>query len=124
MNHWMNNWLRGLLNEWHSGYCNHVGAVPAECKGLAAAAAALSTTAYEEARQKVAKFVNAASWREIVYTRNASEAGLGAGWREVLLERLPNLAHKYDWQEEMCRGQAGACALQPWVGANASAAVV
>ena len=57
-------------------------------------------------------------------TRNASEAGLGAGWREVLLERLPNLAHKYDWQEEMCRGQAGACALQPWVGANASAAVV
>jgi cysteine desulfurase/selenocysteine lyase len=35
---------------------------------------AKATTAYEEARGKVARFVNAASDREIVFTRNASEA--------------------------------------------------
>lgn len=35
---------------------------------------AKATTAYEEAREKIAKFVNAASHQEIVYTRNASEA--------------------------------------------------
>eukprot|EP00898_Chlorokybus_atmophyticus_P000936 jgi/Chlat1/1843/Chrsp14S02228 len=35
---------------------------------------AKATTAYEEARVKIAKFVNAASDREIVFTRNASEA--------------------------------------------------
>jgi cysteine desulfurase / selenocysteine lyase len=34
----------------------------------------LATDAYEAARQKVAKFVNAADEREIVYTRNATEA--------------------------------------------------
>ncbi len=33
-----------------------------------------ATDAYEGAREKVAKFVNAASTKEIVYTRNASEA--------------------------------------------------
>jgi len=35
---------------------------------------ARATTAYEEARHKVAKFVNASSGREVVWTRNASEA--------------------------------------------------
>ena len=34
----------------------------------------LATDAYEGAREKIAKFVNAASSQEIVYTRNASEA--------------------------------------------------
>jgi len=34
----------------------------------------LATDAYEGAREKLAKFVNAASHQEIVYTRNASEA--------------------------------------------------
>jgi len=33
-----------------------------------------ATTAYEEAREKVASFVNARSTQEIIYTRNASEA--------------------------------------------------
>ncbi|NJN29783.1 MAG: SufS family cysteine desulfurase [Synechococcales cyanobacterium RM1_1_8] len=33
-----------------------------------------ATDAYEAAREKVAKFVNAASFREIVFTRNATEA--------------------------------------------------
>ena len=36
--------------------------------------AGLSTAAYEHAREKVARFVNASSHREIVYTKNASEA--------------------------------------------------
>lgn len=35
---------------------------------------AKATTAYEDARGKVARFINAASDREIVFTRNASEA--------------------------------------------------
>lgn len=35
---------------------------------------AQATTAYEDARGKVAKFVNANDVKEIVYTRNASEA--------------------------------------------------
>jgi cysteine desulfurase/selenocysteine lyase len=35
---------------------------------------AKATDAYEAAREKVAKFVNAASHQEIIYTRNASEA--------------------------------------------------
>ncbi len=33
-----------------------------------------STVAYEEAHKKVAKFINAKSWREIVFVRNATEA--------------------------------------------------
>lgn len=35
---------------------------------------AKATTAYEDARAKLAKFINAASHREVVFTRNASEA--------------------------------------------------
>lgn len=35
---------------------------------------AKATTAYEDARAKVARFINAASDREVVFTRNASEA--------------------------------------------------
>lgn len=38
------------------------------------ALSARATAAYEEAREKVARFVNAASSQEIVFTRNASEA--------------------------------------------------
>ncbi|HSE84347.1 MAG TPA: aminotransferase class V-fold PLP-dependent enzyme, partial [Thermodesulfobacteriota bacterium] len=33
-----------------------------------------STVMYEEAHKKVAKFIGAQSWREIVFTRNATEA--------------------------------------------------
>ena len=33
-----------------------------------------ATEAYEAARRKVARFVNARSWREIIFTRNATEA--------------------------------------------------
>ncbi|MGC8878988.1 MAG: cysteine desulfurase [Anaerolineae bacterium] len=33
-----------------------------------------ATEAYEEARRKIARFINARSWREIIFTRNATEA--------------------------------------------------
>lgn len=33
-----------------------------------------ASVAYEDAHKKAAKFVNARSWREIVFTRNATEA--------------------------------------------------
>lgn len=33
-----------------------------------------ATIAYEEAHKKIAKFINAGSWREIIFTRNATEA--------------------------------------------------
>ena len=35
---------------------------------------ALATAAYEDARAKVARFINASSYREVVFTKNASEA--------------------------------------------------
>ncbi len=38
------------------------------------ALSARATTDYEAAREKVARFINANSHREVVYTRNASEA--------------------------------------------------
>ncbi|MCJ7735802.1 MAG: aminotransferase class V-fold PLP-dependent enzyme, partial [Anaerolineae bacterium] len=33
-----------------------------------------ATEAYENARTKVARFINAKSWREVVFTRNATES--------------------------------------------------
>jgi cysteine desulfurase / selenocysteine lyase len=68
----------------------------------------LATDAYEGARQKVAKFVNAADEREIVYTRNASEAinlvayswGLGnlqAG-DEIILSKMEHHSNLVPWQ--------------------------
>jgi cysteine desulfurase/selenocysteine lyase len=33
-----------------------------------------ATELYDEARRKVAKFINAASWREVIFTRNTTEA--------------------------------------------------
>ncbi len=68
----------------------------------------LATDAYEAARQKVAKFVNAADEREIIYTRNATEAinlvayswGLGnlqAG-DEVILTKMEHHSNLVPWQ--------------------------
>lgn len=33
-----------------------------------------ASAVYEEARKKVARFINAASWREVIFTRNATES--------------------------------------------------
>jgi cysteine desulfurase / selenocysteine lyase len=68
----------------------------------------LATDAYEGARQKVAKFVNAADEREIIYTRNASEAinlvayswgleNLQAG-DEIILSKMEHHSNLVPWQ--------------------------
>jgi cysteine desulfurase / selenocysteine lyase len=68
----------------------------------------LATDAYEAARQKVAKFVNAADEREIIYTRNASEAinlvayswglaNLKAG-DEIILTVMEHHSNLVPWQ--------------------------
>jgi cysteine desulfurase / selenocysteine lyase len=68
----------------------------------------LATDAYEAARQKVAKFVNAVDERSIVYTRNASEAinlvayswgnaNLQAG-DEVILTVMEHHSNLVPWQ--------------------------
>jgi cysteine desulfurase / selenocysteine lyase len=68
----------------------------------------LATDAYEAARQKVAKFVNAADEREIIYTRNATEAinlvayswGLGnlQTGDEVILTKMEHHSNLIPWQ--------------------------
>ena len=49
--------------------------------------------------------------------RNGSEPQ-DRHWRRAMLGRMPDLGHKYSFEEELCRGQSGACALQPWVAAG------
>ncbi len=67
-----------------------------------------ATEAYETARKKVKAFVNAASWREIVFTRNATEsinlvaqtwgrANLGAG-DVVLISEMEHHSNIVPWQ--------------------------
>jgi cysteine desulfurase / selenocysteine lyase len=68
----------------------------------------LATDAYEAARQKVARFVNAADEREIIYTRNATEAinlvayswGLGnlKTGDEVILTKMEHHSNLVPWQ--------------------------
>ena len=50
-------------------------------------------------------------------TRNGSEP-LERHWRRAMLGRMPNLGHQYRFEEEICRGQSGTCALQPWAAAS------
>lgn len=67
-----------------------------------------ATDAYEGAREKVAKFVNAASTKEIIYTRNASEAinlvAYSWGWSnlqrgdEVILTVMEHHSNLVPWQ--------------------------
>ncbi len=67
-----------------------------------------ATEAYETARKKVKAFVNAASWREIVFTRNATEsinlvaqtwgrANLGPG-DVVLISEMEHHSNIVPWQ--------------------------
>lgn len=55
------------MDQYYNGYNSNVH------RGVHALSAK-ATTAYEDARAKVAKFINASSCREVVFTRNASEA--------------------------------------------------
>ena len=67
-----------------------------------------ATDAYEGAREKIAKFVNAASSQEIIYTRNATEAinlvayswGLSNLQRgdEVILSVMEHHSNLIPWQ--------------------------
>ncbi len=67
-----------------------------------------ATQAYEDARKKVRAFINAASWREIVFTRNATEsinlvaqtwgrANLGAQ-DAVLITEMEHHSNIVSWQ--------------------------
>jgi cysteine desulfurase/selenocysteine lyase len=67
-----------------------------------------ATARYEDARKKVQKFINARSWREIVFTRNATEAinlvayawgrrHVGAG-DEIVLSLLEHHSNIVPWQ--------------------------
>ena len=67
-----------------------------------------ATAAYEAARASVAKFINAGSWREIVFTRNATEAinlvAYSWGRREIgrgdaiVLTEMEHHANLVPWQ--------------------------
>ena len=69
---------------------------------------ARATDAYEAARRKVQAFVNAESWREIVFTRNATEAInlVAAAWGahhlvegdEVVLSVMEHHSNIVPWQ--------------------------
>ena len=72
------------------------------------ALSARATSEYELAREKVARFINAASAQEVVYTRNASEAinlvantwgaaNLGPG-DEVVLSVAEHHSNLVPWQ--------------------------
>ncbi|KAI7835949.1 hypothetical protein COHA_010148 [Chlorella ohadii] len=57
----------GAMDEYYRGYNSNVH------RGVHALSAR-ATAEYEEAREKIARFINAASAQEVVYTRNATEA--------------------------------------------------
>ena len=47
--------------------------------------------------------------------RNGSEPQ-DRHWRRTMLGRMPDLGHKYSFEEELCRGQSSACAFCSRVG--------
>ena len=78
-----------------------------------------ATAAHDEARRKVQQLINAATWREIVFTRNATEAinivaqcftapRLGKG-DEILVTELEHHANIVPWQ--MIASKCGAKAV-------------
>jgi cysteine desulfurase/selenocysteine lyase len=68
-----------------------------------------SSVAYEEARKKVARFINAKSWREVIFTRNTTESinlvaytwgrrYIKAG-ETILLTEMEHHANLVPWQQ-------------------------
>jgi cysteine desulfurase/selenocysteine lyase len=68
-----------------------------------------TSAAYEGARKKVARFINAQSWREVIFTRNATESinlvaytwgrqNIGAG-DTILLTEMEHHANLVPWQQ-------------------------
>jgi cysteine desulfurase/selenocysteine lyase len=93
-----------VINTWRSYYAQDHANVHRGAHTLSARA----TTAYESARHKVAKFINARADREIVFTRNASEAlnlvayawglaNLKAG-DEIILSVMEHHSNLVPWQ--------------------------
>jgi cysteine desulfurase/selenocysteine lyase len=66
---------------------------------------ALATTAYEEARQKVAKFIHAKTDREIVFTRNASEAINLVAYTWGMANLKPGDEVRKQQQQQQCQEQ-------------------
>ena len=68
-----------------------------------------ATAAYEAARKKTARFINAASWREVVFTRNATESInlVAYTWGQqhikagdvILLTEMEHHANLVPWQQ-------------------------
>ena len=68
-----------------------------------------ASEAYEQARKKVARFVNAASWREIIFTRNATESlnliAYSWGWANIkpgdtiITTEMEHHANLIPWQQ-------------------------
>jgi cysteine desulfurase/selenocysteine lyase len=73
---------------------------------------ARATDEYEAARQKVARFINAKSDREVVFTRNASEAInlVAYSWGLNTLKPGDEVCFRGDWAS--AAGWGGACVLQ------------
>jgi cysteine desulfurase/selenocysteine lyase len=95
---------RQVLDAWRNYYERDNANVHRGAHTLSARA----TDAYEEARDKVAKFINAASREEIIYTRNATEAinlvayswglaNLKAG-DEIILSVMEHHSNIVPWQ--------------------------
>jgi cysteine desulfurase/selenocysteine lyase len=76
-----------------------------------------ASAAYEDARKKVARFINAASWREVIFTRNATESInlVAATWGRanlkpgdvILTSEMEHHANLVPWQQ-----------LAAWTGAT------
>lgn len=80
------------LDDYYAGYNSNVH------RGVHALSAK-ATTEYELAREKVAKFINAKSHREVVYTRNASEA-------------INLVAYTWGMQNLKAGDEVGGCVMQ------------
>ncbi|MEJ2559989.1 MAG: cysteine desulfurase [Anaerolineae bacterium] len=76
-----------------------------------------TSASYEEARKKVARFINAKSWREVVFTRNATESinlvaytwgrqNIKAG-DTILLTEMEHHANLVPWQQLAAETGAG-----------------
>ncbi|MBN1428320.1 MAG: cysteine desulfurase [Anaerolineae bacterium] len=74
-----------------------------------------ATVAYEGARKRIARFINAASWREIIYTRNTTESINLVAWSwartnlkpgdVILSTEMEHHSNTVPWQ--MLAGQTG-----------------
>jgi cysteine desulfurase/selenocysteine lyase len=83
-----------------------------------------TSASYEEARKKVARFINAKSWREVIFTRNATESinlvaytwgrqNIKAG-DTVLVTEMPTWSPGSNWPPR----RAPVCPISPLIRAG------